>query len=68
MLNSYIHLYPHANSLPGPNDPLTYYSWHIHSYFFHENKNVTARAMAIREKFIDHFKVPTCKDECFMGG
>ncbi len=65
---SSVDYHPILKKPPNPEDPITYYSWHIHVYFFHENKNVTARAMSLRESFIKTFNLDTCKDECFMGG
>jgi aromatic ring-cleaving dioxygenase len=47
---------------------LMYYSWHIHVYFFHEDKNVTDRTLALRDQFIKRFSLATCDDDCFMGG
>jgi hypothetical protein len=51
-----------------PNDTVTYYSWHVHVYFFHEDENVTARTLALRDNFIKTFSLATCDDSCFMGG
>lgn len=51
-----------------PNDTVVYYSWHVHVYFFHEDENVTARTLALRDNFIQHFSLATCDDSCFMGG
>ncbi|CAF4192712.1 unnamed protein product, partial [Rotaria sp. Silwood2] len=60
--------HPQLRRLPLANEPLYYYSWHIHSYFFHENKNVTARALAIRQQFMEYFSIKKCEGNCFMGG
>ena len=49
-------------------EPMTYYSWHIHVYFFHEDKNVTDRALALRDEFMSTFSIQNCIDDCFMGG
>ena len=53
---------------PRINDTITYYSWHVHVYFFHEDANVTARTLAMRDQFISTFSLATCDDDCFMGG
>ncbi|CAF1234827.1 unnamed protein product [Rotaria sp. Silwood1] len=60
--------HPQLRRLPLAHEPLYYYSWHIHSYFFHENKNVTARALGIREQFMNYFSIKKCEGNCFMGG
>ena len=60
--------HPQLKALPKDGEPMVYYSWHIHSYFFHEDENVTQRALAIRDQFISKFNVPTCRGDCFMGG
>ena len=60
--------HPQLKSLPQDGEPITYYSWHIHSYFFHEDANVTARSLALRDNFISTFKLETCIGDCFMGG
>lgn len=60
--------HPQLKVLPKDDEPMIFYSWHIHMYFFHEDKNVTARSLAIRDQFIADFKLPTCDDACFMGG
>jgi len=60
--------HPVLRVLPGAADPLVYYSWHIHAYFFHENANVTARSMAFRDVFMKTFNVSKCLGDCFMGG
>ncbi|CAF3976166.1 unnamed protein product [Rotaria magnacalcarata] len=60
--------HPQLRRLPSGSDPLYYYSWHIHTYFFHENVNVTARALAIREQFMGYFSIKKCEGNCFMGG
>jgi hypothetical protein len=36
-------------------EPMTYYSWHIHVYFFHEDQNVTDRSLALRDEFMSTF-------------
>ena len=63
-----IDFHPQLRQLHEDNEPLVYYSWHIHSYFFHEDANVTARSLDIRTQFINAFNVPACTNECFMGG
>jgi len=65
-----IDYHPILKTKRGPNDPLIYYSWHIHGYFFGggENPNSTARAMKFRDAFIKEFNVSHCDDQCFMGG
>ncbi len=50
------------------NDSIVYYSWHAHVYFFHEDKNVTDRSLALRDQFMSKFSLAKCSDECFMGG
>jgi aromatic ring-cleaving dioxygenase len=50
------------------NDSIVYYSWHVHVYFFHEDKNVTERTLALRDQFITKFGLAQCNDSCFMGG
>ncbi|CAF0742252.1 unnamed protein product [Rotaria sordida] len=60
--------HPQLRRLPSASEPLYYYSWHIHSYFFHENKNVTERALDIRQQFMNFFHIKTCEGNCFMGG
>lgn len=60
--------HPQLRKLPAANETLYYYSWHIHMYFFHENVNVTKRALAIREQFMDYFNIEKCIGDCFMGG
>ena len=60
--------HPQLRTLPSENETLYYYSWHIHVYFFHENANVTARALALREKFMSYFNIEQCLGNCFMGG
>ena len=59
--------HPQLRRLPADNETLYYYSWHIHMYFFHENVNVTARALAIRKEFMSYFNIETCLGNCFMG-
>ena len=59
--------HPQLRRLPADNDTLYYYSWHIHMYFFHENVNVTARALTIRKEFMSYFNIETCVGNCFMG-
>jgi len=65
-LNNDFH--PQLRQLPTGNETLYYYSWHIHTYFFHENKNVTDRALSLRKHFMDYFNIDMCKGNCFMGG
>jgi aromatic ring-cleaving dioxygenase len=60
--------HPQLRRLPADNETLYYYSWHIHTYFFHENVNVTKRALAVRQQFMTYFNIETCKGNCFMGG
>ena len=60
--------HPQLRQLPADNETLYYYSWHIHVYFFHENVNVTARALSVREQFISYFEINDCQGNCFMGG
>lgn len=60
--------HPQLRHLPSENETLYYYSWHIHTYFFHENTNVTERALAIREQFMSYFNIEKCQGNCFMGG
>lgn len=60
--------HPQLRQLPSGNDTLYYFSWHIHMYFFHENVNVTARALAIRQQFMNYFDIKKCEGNCFMGG
>jgi aromatic ring-cleaving dioxygenase len=70
---------PHAGQSPNDyhpqlrkplraDEPMTYYSWHLHLYFFHEDKNVTDRALAVRDEFMSTFHLQDCVDDCFMGG
>lgn len=63
-----VDFHPQLRRLPADNETLYYYSWHIHVYFFHENLNVTTRALALREKFMSYFNIDTCLGNCFMGG
>jgi len=63
-----VDFHPQLQVLPKAGDPLVYYSWHIHMYFFHENKNVTTRCLALRTQFMNVFRVPECTGNCFMGG
>ena len=65
---SSVDFHPMLKEIPGPNDPIVYYSWHIHTYFFHENKNVTDRALSLRQDFMKHFQITNCTGDCFMGG
>ncbi len=60
--------HPQRKNLPTDDEPLVFYSWHIHAYFFQENANVTARCLAMRDQFIAFFNISTCNDDCFMGG
>ncbi|UJR20457.1 hypothetical protein I4U23_023586 [Adineta vaga] len=60
--------HPQLRRLPTSNETLYYYSWHIHTYFFHENVNVTTRALAIRQEFMNYFNIEKCLGNCFMGG
>mmetsp|Transcript_22853 Transcript_22853/g.33381 ORF Transcript_22853/g.33381 Transcript_22853/m.33381 type:complete len:235 (+) Transcript_22853:67-771(+) len=60
--------HPQLRKPMSEDEPLTYYSWHIHVYFFHEDENVTARSLALRDEFISTFSIETCSDDCFMGG
>jgi aromatic ring-cleaving dioxygenase len=60
--------HPQLKRLPADGEEIIYYSWHIHTYFFHEDENVTASALALRDAFISTFSLTTCSDECFMGG
>ncbi|CAF1092439.1 unnamed protein product [Adineta ricciae] len=60
--------HPQLRHLPSGNETLYYYSWHIHVYFFHENVNVTTRALAIRQQFMSYFNIEKCLGNCFMGG
>lgn len=59
--------HPQLRQIPSENDTLYYYSWHIHVYFFHENVNVTTRALALRQKFMTYFDIEKCLGNCFMG-
>ncbi|CAF1414064.1 unnamed protein product [Adineta steineri] len=45
-------------------DNITYYSYHIHTYFLQKNENQVAEATALRSKFINQFKVDSCNDAC----
>lgn len=65
---SHVDFHPQLRVMPAEGDPLTYYSWHIHTYFFHENINSTKRTLELRTKFIDAFDVKNCTGGCFMGG
>ena len=61
--------HPQLRNKPNPNDTvINFYSWHVHVYFFHEDANVTARTLALRDQFISTFSLAQCSDECFMGG
>ena len=60
--------HPQLRRLPAANETLYYYSWHIHVYFFHENVNVTTRALSVREQFMSFFEIKACQGNCFMGG
>ena len=59
--------HPVAKTLLKEDEPMTYYSWHIHVYFFHEDANVTARTLALRDEFMTTFSITDCQDDCFMG-
>lgn len=65
---SAVDYHPQLKVMPFNNRTITYYSWHVHVYFFHEDVNVTARTLALRDEFISHFSLATCDDSCFMGG
>lgn len=60
--------HPQLKQLLGEDEPMTFYSWHIHSYFFHEDANVTEKSLAFRDQFISAFNIPMCEGDCFMGG
>jgi len=60
--------HPQLKRLPGDGEDIVYYSWHIHTYFFHEDQNVTDAALALRSAFMSTFSIGLCDDECFMGG
>jgi aromatic ring-cleaving dioxygenase len=62
-----VDFHPQLKVLPSPSDPITYYSWHIHVYFFQEDQNVTNRCLSLRQEFLDHFRVPICTGNCFFG-
>jgi aromatic ring-cleaving dioxygenase len=47
---------------------IIYYSWHLHVYFFHEDKNVTDRLLQLKDNFTKRFSLATCNESCFMGG
>jgi aromatic ring-cleaving dioxygenase len=59
--------HPQLRREPTENETLYYYSWHIHTYFFHENVNVTKRALALRQEFMKYFNIEKCIGDCFMG-
>lgn len=63
-----IDYHPQLKALPGDGEEIIYYSWHIHTYFFHEDENVTAKALELRDAFMSAFTIETCSDDCFMGG
>jgi aromatic ring-cleaving dioxygenase len=65
---SSVDFHPQLKVLPKPSDPITYYSWHIHVYFFQEDKNVTDRALSLRGQFMEKYNAPVCTGNCFMGG
>jgi aromatic ring-cleaving dioxygenase len=65
---SSVDYHPQLKQLPGDDEPLVYYSWHIHVYFYQDNRNYSAECMAFREEFILAFNVPKCTGDCFMGG
>lgn len=43
---------------------VTYYSYHIHTYFLQKNENQTNEANLLRNRFIEKFNVIDCNDEC----
>lgn len=45
-------------------DNVTYYSYHIHTYFLQKNQNQTNEATLLRNKFIEKFNVIDCNDDC----
>lgn len=63
-----VDFHPQLRAPLSADTPMTYYSWHVHVYFFHEDKNVTSRSLALRDQFIKTFSLAKCDDECFMGG
>jgi len=65
---THVDFHPQLRVPPGPKDPLIYYSWHIHTYFYQDDKNVTDRCLAFRTQFMETFNVPVCTGNCFMGG
>jgi hypothetical protein len=60
--------HPQLKSLAQNDTQIIYYSWHAHVYFFHEDANVTARTLALRDSFMKRFSLVNCDDNCFMGG
>lgn len=64
---SQVDFHPQLRVLPAAGEKITYYSWHIHCYFFQEDKNVTARTLSLRNNFMKAFNVPKCEGNCFMG-
>jgi len=45
-------------------DNITYYSYHIHTYFLQKNENQTNEATLLRNRFLDQFNVGACNDDC----
>jgi hypothetical protein len=50
-----------ARKLPEKDAPLTYYSWHIHTYFFHEDNDVKQRCLTLRQQFMSEFSAGTMR-------
>jgi len=50
--------------IPHKKDAVTFYSYHIHTYFLQNNANVTNYAISLRNAFIAEFKPIPCDGGC----
>jgi len=55
--------HPLSSHSPKPS-AVTFYSYHIHTYFLQANANVTAYAVSLRNEFIAEFKPIPCAGSC----
>jgi hypothetical protein len=46
------------------NDNVTYYSYHIHVYFFQKSLKQRKEATVLRNRFLAQFKVDRCDHDC----
>ena len=59
--------HPRKIALYSREEALTFYSWHIHVYFFANNNASTTAATALRDAFIERFKPTTCNGSCDLS-